>query len=242
MGKYMRIISWNCNGAFRRKNESLDEYNADILVIQECEKPVESTKNYKDWADYYLWKGNNKNKGLGIFFRKEFKVEALEWSDENTNYKNEILESFLPCRINDDTILIGVWTKKANSEVFGYMGQFWKYLQLHKSKLEGQKVIIVGDFNSNTRWDLWDRWWNHSDVVRELEEIGIKSLYHHMHDEVQGKESKPTFFLQRKLEKPYHIDYVFVSESLIHDKCDIKVGDRDKWLEISDHLPLLAEI
>lgn len=87
----------------------------------------------------------------------------------------------------------------------------WKYLQLHKDKLKDKKVIIAGDFNSNAIWDKWDRWWNHSDVVKEFEELGIKSLYHHLTNEKQGKETKPTFYLQRKLEKPYHIDYIFIS-------------------------------
>lgn len=86
----------------------------------------------------------------------------------------------------------------------------WKYLQLHKDKLKDKKVIIAGDFNSNAICDKWDRWWNHSDVVKEFEELGIKSLYHHLTNEKQGKETKPTFYLQRKLEKPYHIDYIFI--------------------------------
>jgi exonuclease III len=38
----MKIITWNCNGAFRKKFESLVSIDADILVIQECEDPAES--------------------------------------------------------------------------------------------------------------------------------------------------------------------------------------------------------
>ena len=49
-------------------------------------------------------------------------------------------------------------------------------LRVNKDKLN--TTIIAGDFNSNTKWDEWDRWWNHSDVVNELKELGIKSLYH----------------------------------------------------------------
>lgn len=118
----------------------------------------------------------------------------------------------------------------------------WKYLQLHKEKLKDKKVIIAGDFNSNAIWDKWDRWWNHSDVVNELEEIGIKSLYHHITNEEQGKETKPTFYLQRKLEKPYHIDYVFVSNHFINQNIKIELGNFDDWLENSDHMPVSFKI
>ena len=238
----MNITTWNCNGAFRSKLHYFDTVNEDILVIQECENPSMSTKAYKNWATNYLWTGNNKNKGLGVFCKEDISLKQLDWSDINTNYKNEQLESFLPCLINDDIILIAVWTKKANSEVFGYVGQLWKYLQLHKEKLVDKKVIIAGDLNSNAIWDKWDRWWNHTDVVNELEEIGIKSLYHHVFKEEQAKESNPTFYLQRKLEKSYHIDYIFVSKDFIHSKNSLEVGDINKWLEISDHLPLFCKL
>jgi len=235
----MKIITWNCNGEFRKKYNLLDKFNAEVIVIQECENPSKSTKNYKEWSDNYLWIGQNKNKGLGVFVKNNNSIELLDWSDKNTNYKNEVLELFLPCLINKEYILLAVWTKKANSEVFGYIGQLWKYLQLHKNKLIGKKVIITGDLNSNAIWDKWDRWWNHTDVINELEEVEIKSLYHLLNEEEQGKETIPTFYLQRKLDKPYHIDYAFLSSNLINDKISLVIDDKDIWLEYSDHIPII---
>ena len=183
-----------------------------------------------------------KNKGIGIFVKNNNSIELLNWSDKNTNYQNETLESFLPCKINNKFILLGVWTKKANSEVFGYIGQLWKYLQLHKVKFINEKVIISGDLNSNVKWDKWDRWWNHTDVVNELEEININSLYHYLNKEEQGKEKIPTFYLQRKLEKPYHIDYTFLSSNLITEETSLTIEDKDIWLTHSDHMPIIINI
>lgn len=87
----MKIITWNCNGAFRKKSQLLDIYNPDILIIQECENPQFSTKEFKNWVgENYLWKGNNKNKGLGIFVRNSnFSLKTLDWSDINTNYQTK---------------------------------------------------------------------------------------------------------------------------------------------------------
>ena len=64
----MKIISWNCNGAFRKKNHLVEQLDPDIMVIQECENPG---KFITDTGRYgYRWGGSNPNKGLGVFFKK----------------------------------------------------------------------------------------------------------------------------------------------------------------------------
>jgi len=231
----MRIISWNCNGAFRKKSDHISILKADVYIIQECEDPSRSSDNeYKKWANNYLWSGGNKNRGIGIFAQNGIEIEAL-------NIDSGILESFLPFIINKKIVAIAVWTKQANSPTFAYIGQFWKYLQNHKEFIKENKPIIIGDFNSNKIWDKWDRWWNHSDVVRELEEINIYSLYHSKLNEEQGKESVNTLYLHRNLEKFYHIDYVFLNKDYIN-KAKIEIGLPNEWLEYSDHMPLIMDI
>lgn len=233
----LKILTWNCNGALRKKFENLLDFNADIHVIQECENPAETKySEYNSWAENYLWIGDSKNKGIGVFANKDIELCKLNWSNK---FKDHSVKHFLPCSVNRDFELIAVWNHSNNSPTYGYIGQFWKYLQVNKSNLK--KSLIIGDFNSNKIWDRWDRWWNHSDVVNELNEIGINSLYHKYWNEEQGKETRPTFFLHRNLEKKYHIDYVFGSREFADGLKRMEIGGIDKWLGVSDHLPIFCE-
>ena len=248
----MKIVSWNCNGALRKKLEIIDSLKADVLVVQECEDPAQSTRAYQDWAGNYVWHGDNKNKGIGIFAKASIELTPLNWNGTFTinglqskspalSWSTQELKLFLPVRINDAFNLLGVWTKGKDDQVFGYMGQFWKYIQVHRSELEQSNTIIIGDFNSNAQWDKTDRWWNHSSVIAELKELGIESLYHQVKGYSQGDESEPTFFHQRKLNKGYHIDYALVSQELLAGS-DLAIGNPEEWLEYSDHMPLICEI
>lgn len=231
----MRFVTWNCNGALRKKFSMLQSMQADVFIIQECEDPSHvQCSSYHDWARNYLWVGPNKNRGLGIFARSGITLEA-------SPLDLGALELFLPCRVNDSINLVGVWSRQANSPTFKYIGQVWKFLQKNSCFLESGDSILIGDFNSNSCWDVWDRWWNHSDVVRHLSLIGLESAYHVLRNEVQGGEQEPTFFMYRKPNKPYHIDYAFISNSLL-DGASCEVGRPDDWLAASDHMPVLVEI
>jgi exonuclease III len=231
----MRIITWNCNGAFRKKFHLLEKLDADLYVIQECEDPAQSKGEYIDWAKNYVWIGKSKNKGIGVFSKSRQPIESLDWKAGN-------LQLFLPCKIGDSFNLLAVWTKQADSPTFAYIGQLWKYLQIHKENISSFPTIICGDFNSNKCWDIWDRWWNHSDVVRELEEMGIFSLYHTLKNEEQGKETDPTLFMYRKPDRSYHIDYVFIPQKFLNKQTKIEVGKLDAWLGYSDHMPIVFDI
>nr|WP_315463443.1 endonuclease/exonuclease/phosphatase family protein [uncultured Rhodoferax sp.] len=248
----MKIVTWNCNGALRKKTPELDALDADVYVVQECEDPAHSTEAFRDWAGAYLWVGTSKHKGLGIFPKKGNTVRALDWfgtfsqqgvsnSSAASSWTTTELKLFTPFTLNEEFQVLGVWTKADGAKVFRYIGQLWKYLQIHRNQLHRRKTILLGDFNSNRIWDKPDRWWNHSDVVEELESIGLQSVYHLQTVEAQGQESTPTFFLQRNVEKAYHIDYVFVSRDLL-DQSNVKVGEQKNWLGVSDHMPVMLEI
>jgi len=248
----MKLVSWNCNGALRKKLAEADSLSADILIIQECENPGESTQRYREWAADYIWCGRNKHKGMGVFAKNGHTIQPLNWSGQHcvegglrgsksASWNTEDLESFLPFKINDEYTSLAVWTKNPDGDAYAYIGQLWKYLQIHGDQLTGDKVIIAGDFNSNVIWDKKGRGLNHSDVVRQLEGMGLRSLYHEKFGEIQGSESIPTLYLQKNPNKPYHIDFVFLSEKLV-PKSNIKIGQRDNWLKVSDHVPILVNI
>jgi exonuclease III len=228
----IKVVTWNCNGAFRNKYQLLTGLDADILVIQECEDPKQSADlDYRSWAVNYIWIGDSKHKGLGIFCKQGIQLLDNGWENNGTKH-------FISAKINNSFDLVAVWTKRNNSVTYRYIGQFWKYLQENKNRMKD--CLILGDFNSNKIWDRKRSVCNHSEVVRELHEIGIVSLYHEKYDMQQGEEAHPTFYLQRNLQKPYHIDYIFMSKHCVNNVLDFEIGPMETWLNVSDHLPVIA--
>ncbi|MBQ0917747.1 endonuclease/exonuclease/phosphatase family protein [Hydrogenophaga aromaticivorans] len=226
----LRISSWNCGGGLRKKWRALDELNADLLVIQECENPaLAADPAYLEWAGNFLWTGPSKSKGIGVFARNGLQLEQQPLD-------LGALEFFLPCTIDGDWPLLATWTGGASSGMFSYIGQLWRYLQLHKNFVNHPRGMVIGDLNSNTQWDKQHRTCCHSDVVKILSELGLQSAYHRYFAEAQGQETRATFFHRRKVDKPYHIDYAFLGADWLEQQ--VLIGTVEKWLLLSDHVPI----
>jgi len=230
----LKIISWNCNGAFRRKYPKLTSFDADILIIQECENPALSKDiEYQSWAKNYLWVGNSKSRGLGVFAKDHATLEPLNFDQ---SFNDNQLKWFIPFRYNNVLEFVAVWTQKNDSKHFRYIGQLYKFLINNFDRIEDQ--IFIGDFNSNKIWDYKRSEGDHSTCVKILHDKGIVSLYHEIMNNNHGEELQSTFYLHRNLSKPYHIDYAFIPKSVLSD-ASIQIGEVQEWLALSDHMPLM---
>ena len=209
--------------------------------MQECENfetiDPEILKELKTGIGNFFWKGENKNKGLAVLGRKGIKLESLNW---NENFRGRNLKYFLPVLVEGKYKLLGVWAHKAEAKAFAYIGQFWQYMENNKDQFND--IVIGGDFNSNSIWDSWDRWWNHTDCINELEKLNIFSVYHKIVNEEQGEESRKTFFHRKNRDTSYHIDYFLASGKWICEKTSFSIGRTEEWLDNSDHMPLILEL
>jgi exodeoxyribonuclease-3 len=233
----MKIITWNCNMAFRKKVDLMLNHQPDILVIPECEHPSkfkfkDSSLRPADW----LWFGWNQNKGLGIFSYSEYKFKLLR--NYNPNFK--LIIPISASNGKEKFALYAIWAHNPTDKEGRYITQVWKAINFYNGRLRNKNTLLVGDFNSNTIWDKPRRIGNHSTVVDFLQKKGIYSAYHHHFKQDQGKEQHPTLYLYRQQDKPYHIDYCFASKNLIEKLQSVEVGDFAEWSTYSDHVPLLA--
>ncbi|MDB5279162.1 MAG: Endonuclease/Exonuclease/phosphatase family protein [Ferruginibacter sp.] len=233
----MTIITWNCNMAFRKKASFILKYKPDILIVPECEciKNLAFGEGIQQPTDM-LWYGTNQHKGLGIFSYGSFKLKLLK------NHNPE-LKMIIPIAVTGghcDFTLYAVWANNPADPDGQYVEQVWKALHHYDKKIKTKQTILIGDFNSNSIWDRKYREGNHSNVVEHLEQKGIISCYHSHHQQVQGQELHPTFYLYRHKDKPYHLDYCFASSDMMDSIEQVEIGDYDFWKQYSDHVPVIV--
>jgi exonuclease III len=223
--------------AYRKKAAFVLTQEPDILIVSECEHPdkLKFSSNIPIPTDI-LWHGTNQHKGLGVFSYGKHKFKLLD------GY-NPDLKTILPIVVTGgsfDFILFAIWAYNPQDRDYNYIGQVWKAIHYYENILKGEKIILAGDFNSNVIWDKLKRKTNHSMVVEKLMSLNIFSTYHTHLNQVQGMETHPTFFLYRHKDKPYHIDYCFVSTDLITKLENVEIGTYEQWTQFSDHKPLMV--
>jgi len=233
----MKIVSWNCNMAFRKKAAKVLEFRPDLAIIPECESPTKLTfSDVSVEPKNKIWIGENHSKGIGIFSYSDLKITVHEFYDPKFRY-------VVPLRVRgkENFNLIAVWAM--NNKEYPpqrYIGQVWLALQKYENLLS-DSVLIVGDFNWNTIWDgSRNLAGNLTLIVEFLKSKGISSLYHQFFSEDFGKETQPTFYMQRKIQQPYHIDYCFGSSDFADRLHLFEIGKHETWHQWSDHAPIIC--
>lgn len=223
--------------AFRKKAGFILTHKPDILIVPECEHPDKlKFNNDVPLPTDILWYGTNHNKGLGIFSYSNYKFELLD-------VHNADLNIILPVAVTGGSIdftLFAIWAYNPQDPNYNYIGQVWKAIYHYEQILNGGKIILAGDFNSNVFWDKLHRKSNHSMVVEKLAALNIYSTYHAHLNIAQGAEEHPTYFMYRHKTRPYHIDYCFASADLITKLDNVEVGTHEQWANYSDHNPLIV--
>jgi exonuclease III len=223
--------------AFRKKADIILSQKPDVLIVPECEHPDKlKFKTDTPKPNDMLWFGSNQNKGLGIFSYCDLRFKLLD-------IHNPKLRMIIPIAISGgqyDFTLYAIWANNPDDPEGQYIEQVWKAIHYYEQQLSNKHIMLVGDFNSNTIWDRKHRASNHSNVVKFLEEKGIYSSYHLYYKQVQGKEQHPTLYMYRHKDKPYHIDYCFISSDMVDILQSVEIGDYDFWAPYSDHVPVIV--
>ena len=223
--------------AYRKKANFILAQKPDIVIVPECEHP--DKLKFKDGTPLptdIFWYGTNADKGLGVFSYSNYRFKLAD--EHNPDFR--IVLPLLVTGGKIDFTLFAIWANNPQDRSYQYIGQVWKAVNFYTDLLRNKKIIIAGDFNSNTIWDNLPRKVNHSEVVRLLEDKKIYSAYHKFFNQMQGKEEHKTLFMYRHKNKPYHIDYCFISADLVKKVSDVKVGNYEEWTEHSDHSPLIV--
>lgn len=232
----MRLVTWNCKGAFRRKIDFLGSLHADVLIVPESERllsvsvPLDSKP-----VQTFRWFGEKPTKGLAVlsFGRLEFKLHPC--------YEPRF-RWVVPLVFNDPVpwVLFAVWTLPV-PETQSYVQPLIEAFDHYRPLIGQIPVVWAGDFNSSFRFDRPSRRFRFRDFVDRMSNDGIHSLYHLHRRCEHGEEPEKTFFLHHHRERGHHIDYVFASSALYEHGIDCSVGEFDEWSGRSDHVPLTCE-
>lgn len=227
----MKLLTWNCcRGPFETKTTLVDHFNADISVFQEIAKPVAASANV-------LWFGKNPKIGMAIQAKFPYTLTPLPQLEGIPDY-------IIPVQVNGSQsfTLFAVWT--TNDKALPYIRSLSTALDRYAHLLgQGTPVVVMGDFNSNAIWDKqYPKHLNHSSMVDRLKRVGLVSAYHHHGSFDHGQETNSTFYMHRKQEKGFHIDYCFLPRAWAESISTVQVGTFEELAAASDHRPLLVQI
>ncbi len=234
----MRVISWNCQGGYRKKIDNILELKPDIVVIQECEN-LEKLRAFckeKIPLKSFWFGGFYPHRGVGVFFYKDYQILSME--------NNISIEFIVPMKImnNFEFYLFAIWAMAPFGEDKGkpHTYQIEKAVKKYKNILKNNLSILIGDYNTPNIKEPVEK--TGFMVIEEFKKLEIFSAYHEYFEKDYGKHNQYTFYQHKKKEVKHMLDYCFASKSIIERISKVEIGKYEDWIEYSDHCPLIVEI
>jgi endonuclease/exonuclease/phosphatase family metal-dependent hydrolase len=241
----MRIVSWNCHYGFTEKKlETIQKFDADVLVVQEC-----SEKDWKGFLKEKLqdkygssshWFGDGKdsdkceekNLGILVLCKEGLKPEKLyEDNDVKSRY-------VLPYKIGGrkDLTLFAVWTKGKDGNGAKYKDYHEPVFLAMEDKVYSDKIskdksaILIGDFNTGSVECTGSAHW--------YKDLKSKFSEKHLFNCAGSQEWTHTFF---RGNGSFLDDHCFATESLYSKLVSFGIGNSDYWRQFSDHCPIIID-
>ena len=216
----MRIISWNCQGGYRKKIDNILELKPDIVVIQECEN-LERLRAFckeKIPLKSFWFGGFYPHRGVGVFFYKDYQILSME---------NDIsIEFIVPMKImnNFRFHLFSIWAMapKGKDKGRSYTYQIEKTITKYEGILKNNISILIGDYNTPNIEKPVEK--TGFMVNEEFKKLEIFSAYHEYFEKDYGKHNQYTFYQHKNTEFKHMLDYCFASRSIIEKISKVEIG------------------
>ena len=237
----VRLVEWNVAMSLHRKAHLLAELNPTVAILPESAHPDKTGQALTAiGATSVQWIGSNLSKGLSAVAFSGWELRIDESYDPGYQWVMP-LHLTGPRHIR----LLAVWDfdhRGTGHESARKLGACRASIEHYKGFLSGESdlTVISGDFNNSVRWDSPTKAVKFGEFMDQLEVLGFVSAYHfHNHCE-RGTEPDPTLWWTRNVDKPYHIDYTFVSRPEAIEA--VTVGSPTDWLAFSDHSPMTVDL
>ena len=234
----MRIISWNCQGGYRKKIDNILEIKPDIVVIQECEN-LERLRAFckeKIPLKSFWFGGFYPHRGVGVFFYKDYQILSME--------NNISIEFIVPMKIMNkfEFHLFAIWAMAPMGKDKGksYTYQIEKTVTKYGDILKNNLSILIGDYNTPNIEKPVEK--TGFMVIEEFKKLEIFSAYHEYFEKDYGKHNQYTFYQHKNTEFKHMLDYCFASKSIIERISNVEIGKYEDWIKFSDHCPLIVDI
>ena len=233
--RHMRIVAWNLRSGTDAKWDHLVGLRPDVAILPEVSRAPKRLQAdlFGSEPPFWHWVGANPAKGLAV----------ATWGSRSGTLAAEPGGRWSVGVRWGKVVVLGIWSCPTN-------GRYWleveRSLEAHVRWLarRGQHAIVAGDFNVEMRVGSERRSAGMSRLFSRFAELGLISAYHHQRGQPFGLADEPTYYHYGHRERPFHIDFCFLSKGLLERLQSVEVGSYETWIEsgLSDHVPVVVTL